>query len=415
MTVALAVPPQWRVMTLAELGATCTSGSRGWASRYVKRGDLFVRITNLRRSSIHPDLSDSRHVAVDPNEPEARRTRLAVGDLLISITADIGIIGYVDKTIPTPAYINQHIARVRLDPKRVDSRFVAYYLASWGPQRGFVGSTDTGAKAGMNLATVSRLETLVPSLPEQRAIAAALGDADDQIEKVQRLIAKKQAIKQGMMQQLLTGRTRLPGFTSVWTTRLIGDFAQVKAGGTPSTSVPRYWGGDVRWMSSGEIHKKRVCEVEGRITRSGLRESAAQLLPVGTVLMALAGQGKTRGTVAVSRVELSTNQSIAGILPSAEHDSDFLYYNLDTRYEELRGESSGEGGRGGLNLTIIKRLPVLIPPRAEQAAIAQVLSDVDDEIEGLEHRLAKARSIKHGMMQELLTGRTRLPLKEATA
>ena len=124
--------------------------------------------------------------------------------------------------------------------------------------------------------------------------------------------------------------------------------------------------------------------------------------------MALAGQGKTRGTVAVSRVELSTNQSIAGIMPGTAHDSDFLFYNLDTRYDELRSESSGDGGRGGLNLTIIKNLDVLMPPKDEQSAIAQVLTEIDDEIDQLRRRAEKARSTKLAMLQELLSGRNRL-------
>lgn len=282
------------------------------------------------------------------------------------------------------------------------------YLFYWLSYRGLWDIADVTSVPQINNKHINPLEIDLPTTAEQDAIAGVLGDADALISGLERLIAKKRDVKQGMMQELLTGRTRLPGFTGDWTTRRIGDFAQVKAGGTPSTSVARYWGGGIRWMSSGEIHKKRVYEVEGRITPDGLRESAAQLVPPGTVLMALAGQGKTRGTVAVCRVELSTNQSVAGILPSPEHDSDFLYYNLDTRYEELRGESAGDGGRGGLNLTIIKNLNVYQPPLSEQSAIATVLADVDDEIIALERRLESARNIKQGMMQELLTGRTRL-------
>ena len=110
------------------------------------------------------------------------------------------------------------------------------------------------------------------------------------------------------------------------------------------------------------------------------RSRAPQLFPPDTVLMALAGQGKTRGTVAMSRIQLTTNQSLAGIYPSESHDSDYLYYNLDSRYAELRGESSGEGGRGGLNLTIIKNLEVPFPTLAEQTAIASALLDVDVEL-----------------------------------
>ncbi|MFE2656708.1 restriction endonuclease subunit S [Brevibacterium sp. NPDC059310] len=288
------------------------------------------------------------------------------------------------------------------------------YLFYWLSHRGLWDIADVTSVPQINNKHIDPLEIALPDPAEQAAIAAALRDCDDTVTSLERLITKKQAIKQGLMQQLLTGRTRLPGFTDAWCTRRIGDFTHVKSGGTPSTAVARYWGGNVPWMSSGEIHAKRVHDVTGRITEDGLRESAAQLLPAGTVLMALAGQGKTRGTVAVSRVQLSTNQSIAGILPSAEHDSDFLYYNLDTRYEELRGESSGDGGRGGLNLTIIKNLVIAMPFLPEQMAIAEILGDADDELEALRGRLAKVRAIKIGMMQQLLTGRVRLPVEVAS-
>lgn len=167
-------------------------------------------------------------------------------------------------------------------------------------------------------------------------------------------------------------------------------------------------------MSSGEIHKKRVFDVNGRITTMGLQKSSAHLFPRRTVLMALAGQGKTRGTVAISHIDLTTNQSIAGIYPSSEHDPDYLYYSLDTRYSELRGESTGDGGRGGLNLTIIKNVEVPFPKVSEQRAIAAVLADVDNEVSALSARLTKARAIKTGMMQQLLTGRTRLPVEAAS-
>lgn len=284
-------------------------------------------------------------------------------------------------------------------PDRVLARYVAYLLelfpvASTGYNRHF--------------STLRQRAFDLPDVAVQRRFVNLLSDADALVASLESLMDKKREIKQGLMQELLTGRSRLPGFAGEWQTRSIGDFARAKAGGTPSTAVPSYWGGSVRWMSSGEIHRKRIREVDGRITDDGLRESPAQLFPAGTVLMALAGQGRTRGTVAVSEVDLATNQSIAGILPSGTHDPEFLYYNLDTRYDELRGESAGDGGRGGLNLTIIKKLDVLMPEIDEQRAVSSVLRDVDAEIETLSRRLSSAINVKQGMMQELLTGRTGL-------
>lgn len=194
-----------------------------------------------------------------------------------------------------------------------------------------------------------------------------------------------------------------------WQTRRIDSFTSCTSGGTPSTLVAEYWGGPIRWMSSGELNLKRVREVDGRITEAGLHNSSTKMVPAKCVLIGLAGQGKTRGTAAMNFVELCTNQSIAAILPSKSHDSAFLYYVLDTKYEELRGLSDGGGGRGGLNLSIIKAIQVTLPGINEQKAIAEALSDVDALTDSLEALLTKKRNIKTGAMQELLTGRTRLP------
>ncbi|MFB6575523.1 restriction endonuclease subunit S [Kocuria palustris] len=330
---------------------------------------------------------------------------LPPGAVLVTSRASIGNCAIAGVPVST----NQGFSS--LVPKDARSTRFLYYWVQQHRVR-FLSRSAGSTFLEINASKVREIDIVAPTTPEQVAIGEAIVAADDLIVTLGRLIAKKRAIKEGMMQQLLTGRTRLPGFDSEWRTRRIGEFTQVRAGGTPSTSVVRYWGGSIRWMSSGEIHGKRITEVAGRITEMGLRESAAQLLPAGTVLMALAGQGKTRGTVAVSRVDLSTNQSIAGILPSVEHDPDFLFYNLDKRYAELRGESSGDGGRGGLNLTIIKNLDVLMPELAEQQAISTALGAIDDELGALDRRLTKAHAIKQGMMQQLLTGRTRLPVED---
>ncbi len=336
--------------------------------------------------------------------------QLAGGDLIVAMTEQAhGLLGSAALVPKVGSWLhNQRIGRVLVDPSKVRADYLQVVFNS-ADFRVAVNEGATGTKVRhTSPSKLEAIEILIPPRAEQDAICEAFRDASDLVESIEQMVVKKQAIKNGMLQQLLTGRTRLPGFSGEWTMRRVGDFTQVKAGGTPSTAVGRYWGGDVRWMSSGEIHVKRVHEVKGRITSDGLRDSAAQLLPAGTVLMALAGQGKTRGTVAVSRVELSTNQSIAGIVPSSTHESDFLFYNLDMRYDELRGESSGDGGRGGLNLTIIKNLDVLMPPKDEQSAIAQVLAEVDDEIDQLRRRVRKARATRLAMMQELLSGRTRL-------
>lgn len=195
---------------------------------------------------------------------------------------------------------------------------------------------------------------------------------------------------------------------SDWELKKIGKMTKTTAGGTPSTSVEEYWGGDIRWMSSGELNLKRIYDVEGRITELGLKNSSTKIIPAKCILVGLAGQGKTRGTVAMNMVELCTNQSVAAIFPSKEFYEDYIFYNLDFRYDELRQLSTGDGGRGGLNLNIINAIPILLPPLPEQKAIAHILNLMDAAINKNNLQIAKKELQKKWLMQNLLTGKKRL-------
>lgn len=194
-----------------------------------------------------------------------------------------------------------------------------------------------------------------------------------------------------------------------WKRERIIDFTDATSGGTPNTLVPEYWNGNIRWMNSGELNLKRVYEVKGRISELGLKKSSTKRIPKKCVLIGLAGQGKTRGTVAINYVELCINQSICAILPNKTVDPEFLYHNLDSRYNELRNLSAGEGGRGGLNLTIIRKIPVTFPKTInQQSSIAKVLSDIDKRIQLQIKLIEKKKNIKKGVMQKILSGKNRL-------
>jgi type I restriction enzyme S subunit len=193
-----------------------------------------------------------------------------------------------------------------------------------------------------------------------------------------------------------------------WEVKKIGKITKTTAGGTPSTNRPEYWNGNIKWMSSGDLNLKKIFDVEGRITEIGLKNSSTRIIPVKCILIGLAGQGKTRGTVAMNMIELCTNQSVAAIFPSKEFYEDYLYYNLDYRYFELRQLSTGDGGRGGLNLNIINSIPVPIPPLPEQKAIADCLSTWDKSIEKLIALIAQKELSKKALMQQLLSGKKRL-------
>jgi type I restriction enzyme S subunit len=191
-----------------------------------------------------------------------------------------------------------------------------------------------------------------------------------------------------------------------WITLPLGDkeHFDLATGGTPSTAVPEYWNGDIPWLSSGEVHKKRVFEVDGRITALGYKCSNAVLHPVHSILIALAGQGKTRGTAAITEVPLTTNQSVAAIIPNLKViDPYYVYHYLDSQYEELRSASAG-AGRAGLSLSILSKFPVDLPQTIfKQRKISLVLNTIDELIEKIEGLIAKYQAVKQGMMHDLFT------------
>src|SRR5690606_14043051 len=219
------------------------------------------------------------------------------------------------------------------------------------------------------------------------------------------MVFQKQKLKMQNSQYKDTPIGKIP---ADWEVKKLGEITQTTAGGTPTTKKSEYWGGDIKWMSSGELNLKKVFDVEGRITEEGLKNSSTKLLPPKCVLIGLAGQGKTRGTVAMNMVELCTNQSVAAIFPSSKFNEDYLFYNLDSRYNELRQMSTGDGGRGGLNLKIINSLYIPLPPLSEQKRIAEVLSTWDKAIQLTEQLIRQKELRKKWLMQNLLTGKMRL-------
>ena len=156
----------------------------------------------------------------------------------------------------------------------------------------------------------------------------------------------------------------------------IGNITELKAGATPNTSKTEFWkNGTISWMSSGEVNQGKITYTEKKITELGYNNCSTKMLPIGTVVIALAGQGKTRGTVGITQIPLCTNQSLCGICAKETVDSLFLYYYLRGQYEDLRSISNGDGTRGGLNLKMISNYEIPLPPLNVQKKIVSILDN----------------------------------------
>jgi type I restriction enzyme S subunit len=291
----------------------------------------------------------------------------------------------------------------------VNQTFLLYMLKSLESDLRSAG--QTGSQSNVNTDIVSDLPIVLPPMPEQVRIAAALSDADRVIATLERLISRKQAIKQGMMQQLLTGKTRLPGFTEPWRTTTIGDACTTFSGGTPSTAHADYYGGDIPWITSSDLNNHRLDAVTGRITQLGLERSAAKLVPARTPLIAL--YGATAGVAARTQFAGAINQAILAMVPR-KIDAEFLFQWLSGNRRSIIDRYT-QGGQPNLSGAIVRGVEVPLPDPIEQQMIGQALGEADDLIAALERRLDKAYAIKEGMMQQLLTGRARLPAAEGRA
>lgn len=183
------------------------------------------------------------------------------------------------------------------------------------------------------------------------------------------------------------------------------ELVKVTTGGTPSTSIREYWdNGTIKWMSSGDVHKKIIYDVEGRITEKGLHDSSAKLIPKNSVVIALAGQGKTKGTVAITKTELCTNQSVASFLPNEKNIlSEFLYHYLDSKYQDFREMTGDKNSRTGLNLGILKDISIPKIDISKQRIITNKLNLLDDIISKLEIHSYYTRNLQKVIINQIFS------------
>ncbi|MCK9202383.1 MAG: restriction endonuclease subunit S [Gallionella sp.] len=193
-----------------------------------------------------------------------------------------------------------------------------------------------------------------------------------------------------------------------WHRSTLGDIARISSGGTPDRAEPSYWGGSIPWVTTGEIQFNTITGTTEKITEAGLKTSSAKLFPTGTLLMAMYGQGKTRGQVAKLGIEAATNQACAAILLHKAYDSDFFFQYLSSQYTAVR-KLGNAGTQKNLSGGILKEVLVPVPPLPEQRRIARILTTWDQAITTTERLLDNCRKQRQALTRALLLGKRRLP------
>ena len=297
-----------------------------------------------------------------------------------------------------------------LRPWGVDSMYLGHLMnhSSVSAQKARLGQGNAVVHIGVR--NLAQIQITLPPLPEQRAIAEALSDVDALINALDTLIAKKQTIKQATMQQLLTGKTRLPGFSGEWVKKRLGDYGIFMSGsvfplvfqGIQSGRYPFYKVSDFNNEGNGTFMR----EANNWINEDVRRKLGAATVPAGSILFAKIGAAVflERKRILSQDSCLDNNMMAFDLIDS--HSSRGFFYYLLTSIK--LGQFASTTALPSLSGQQIGAIEVRVPSPGEQSAIATVLSDMDAEIAALERRLQKTRAIKQGMMQDLLTGRVRL-------
>ena len=205
---------------------------------------------------------------------------------------------------------------------------------------------------------------------------------------------------------MATPKLRFKEFEGDWSTNKIEEISIVTSGGTPSRNVSDYWNGDIPWVTTSLVDFNVINEAEEFITQVGLDNSSAKLFHKDTILMAMYGQGITRGKVAILGIDATTNQACAAIKLKNGFETKFIFQNLMNRYEEIR-DLSNEGGQKNLSAGIIKEILISFPEKEEQTKIASFLSAVDEKISQLTQKHELLSQYKQGMMQKLFSQQLR--------
>ena len=387
------IPDKWMLRPLGSLGQWLSGGTPSMKNEaYWGGGIPWVSPKDMKRPRLHDSINHVSELAL------SNGTKLAPRHALFVVVRGM-ILAHsfpVARTERAMAF-NQDI-KALVPHDHVDSDYLLWWLTA--NRNSFLAITTESTHGTKRLPTEALFakEVLLPPLPEQRAIAAALSDVDALIERLDALIAKKRAVKTATMQRLLTGQQRLPGFDGAWETRRLGEISRVVAGQSPlSKHYNEHGAGLPLIQGNADINDRRSIE---RVwtTHSPKTCTAGDLLltvraPVGHVAVATSRSCLGRGVCSLADVGI---------------DSSFLFQALV--YSEPRWESVQQGSTfTSASTKQVENFSVHVPPStSEQQAISNILSDMDAEIKALQARRDKTQAIKQGMMQELLTGRTRL-------
>ncbi len=340
--------------------------------------------------------------------------------LVAEIDAKMGGFGVVPDELEG-AIVSSHYFLFEINTSKLDPGFLDFYVKM--PE--FIAQIE--ARGSTNYASIRPAQVLtyqipLPTLPEQRAIAAALRTMRAARDATALVLQQAKELKRSLMRHLFTygpvsvqdagkvelQETEIGMMPKNWEAETIGTNFRITSGSTPSRAKPEYWNGKIPWVKTGEVHYQEITVTEEYITELALEETAVKLIPKGTLLMAMYGQGVTRGRVALLGLEATINQACAAFIPkNRKVVDDYFFHVLNYKYEDIRAMGHG-AHQTNLNAQIIRDFVIPVPSSQDQENIASSIMQANKKIETLESRVSALDDLFQSMLKNMMSGTVRV-------
>jgi type I restriction enzyme S subunit len=377
----------------------------------------YLRITDISedgRFLLNEKVSVAREVTED--------NYLSDGDIVLARTgASVGK-SYKYRNEDGRLVFAGFLIRLKPDSNKLNSDFLFQFLTTNQYWKWVSFISARSGQPGINATEYSSLPVCLPKPKEQQKIASCLSSLDEVIAAHSQKLELLKDHKKGLMQNLFPHPSTSSGGGSVaepveakvpkyrfkefendgeWVEKKLGDIGNITSGGTPNRSTSEYWNGNIPWISTTLIDFNIINKANEYITETGLQNSSAKIFPKNTILMAMYGQGKTRGKVAILGIDAATNQACAAIMLNIKHNTEFVFQYLSANYDEIR-RMSNSGGQENLSGGLIEIIPISIPKNLkEQQKIASCLSSLDALIAAQAAKIEQLKLHKKGLMQGL--------------
>jgi type I restriction enzyme, S subunit len=371
----------------------------------IKQRSEFIEIDDFKtykrcRVQLHAQGIVQRDIVQGIEIKTKKQQVCRAGEFLVAeIDAKVGGFGIVPKNLDG-AIVSSHYFLFDLDETLLNQRLLEFFVRTptFMEQVKAQGTTNYAA---IRPADVLKYKVPLPSLEEQHQIVARIEELTTKIEEARGL--RGEAV--GEVEILLTltlNNLRKKLLSSSYPKDRIGHITQVSSGGTPSRGILSYWGGNIPWIKTGELLDRDISQAEESITEEGLANSGAKLFPPNTVLVALYGQGQTRGRTGRLMIEAATNQACCAILPTpACLEPRFTQYWLRSLYLEMR-EIVRDGAQPNWNGQMIKNIEIALPPLSEQKRIIVYLDDLQSKIDPLKQLQSETTAELNALLPSIL-------------